>query len=394
MNKRVAIVRLLHYPEDKLVQREAHALHEAGFDVDIFCTQDGQPAYEVIDGIHVHRAPLERIKGGWLRNLLEYAIFFCFASWHLTVAHLRRPFAAIQVNTMPDFLVFATLIPRLMGARIILQMYEPMPELWATRFQSRLLIGLLKQVEQWSIRYADVVLTVTEQIKNRFVSRGANPEKITVILNVPDAKLFNISSSVAAATAHNDEFVLICHGAIEERYGHDTMLQAIDRIKTTLPNVRLHITGQGSYEEQFKTQIREMHLEKQVRFLGYVSFAQLVQELSRADVGIVAQKSSPYSNLVHTGKMYDLMAFGKPVIVSSLDAIRAYFDEQSVCFFEPGNPDDLARAIIHLYHHPEQRQNLVANATRLYKQYHWENQKKRYWAVYKAAGILPEFDKT
>ncbi len=386
VSKRVAIVRLWHYPEDRLLQREAHALQAAGLDVDVFCLQDGRPAEEVMEGIHIHRAPLKRVKKGWMRNLFEYMVFFCFAAWRLTWAHLRRPFAAIQVNTMPDFLVFATLIPRLLGARVVLQMYEPMPELWATRFKSRWLIGLLERMEQWSIGYAHAVLTVTEQIKERFVSRGARADKITVILNVPDTDLFVPSEQ--AATGHPDEFILICHGAIEERYGHDTMLQAIDRVRSIIPNIRLHITGKGGYEAEFKAQIQEIKLEEYVRFLGYVSFEQLVQELSRADAGIVAQKSSPYSNLVHTGKMYDLMAFGKPVIASRLAAVNAYFDDESLCFFEPGNADDLARAIIDLYQHPERRRSWVAHAKPLYQQYSWENQKKQYWGVYQKLGVL------
>lgn len=384
--KRIAIIRLLHYPQDKLVQREATALHQAGFDVDVYCIRDTQPAEEIIDSIHVHRVALQRKWGGAINNLIEYALFFFYVAFRLPWDHLHRPFAAIQVNTMPDFLVFATLIPRLLGVKVTLQMYEPMPELWATKFRSHWPIQLLKVIEQWGLRYVHAAFTVTQPIKDRFVSRGADAAKITVVLNVPDPNLFDPRPD--PPPSENLFFTFLCHGAIEERYGHDTMLQAIAQVRSVVPNARLHITGEGGYEQEFVRQIQEMGLNDHVKFLGFVPFAQLVQELTQADVGIVAQKSSPYSNLVHTGKMYDFLAFGKPVIASRLDAVCAYFDETSICFFEPGNADDLARAMIEIYQNSENRQRMAHNAAELYEQYQWKHQREAYLAVYHA--LIPD----
>jgi glycosyltransferase involved in cell wall biosynthesis len=110
----------------------------------------------------------------------------------------------------------------------------------------------------------------------------------------------------------------------------------------------------------------------------------MVEELHNADVGIVAQKSSPYSNLVHTGKMYDFFAFGKPVLASRLRAVQAYFDEDSLRFFEPANPESLAEGILDLYQHPDKRQVLVENSQQLYDQYKWERQKEIYLSTYRA----------
>ncbi len=383
MTQRAAIVRLNYYPQDMLVRREAAALQSIGFDVDIFCLRGNEPAEEVIDGIHIHRLPLERKKRGAGRNLLEYLAFFFLAASSLTALHLRRPFTVIQVNTMPDFLVFATLIPRLLGAKVTLQVYEPMPELWATKFKSPLTITLLKLSEQWSLRYAHTAFTVTQSLKERLVSRGADPDKITVVLNVPDACLFG-RVSPRSAPSNGDGFTLICHGAIEERYGHDTMLQAMAAIRSSIPGLRLRITGDGGYRDAFLAQIEALGLQDRVQYLGYVSLDQLIAELGQADVGIVAQKASPYSHLVHTGKMYDYMAFGKPVIASRLQAVQAYFDEDSLCFFAPGDPDDLACAILELFQQPDKRQVLIGNSQKLYDQYKWEKQKETYLSVYRA----------
>lgn len=283
---------------------------------------------------------------------------------------------------MPDFLVFATLVPRLMGAKVGLVMYEPMPELWATLYNSQILVKLLEITQRLAIGYAHVVFAVTQQQKDTFVARGANADKITVILNAPDTRFWE--QFVPDTPGPKEHFTLICHGAIEERYGHDTMLQAVNRVRNQIPNLCLRILGNGSYRDTFLTQVKDMGLETSVQYVGWVPLQQMVEELHNADVGIVAQKSSPYSNLVHTGKMYDFFAFGKPVLASRLRAVRAYFDEDSLRFFEPANPESLAEGILDLYQHPDKRQVLVENSQRLYDQYKWERQKEIYLSTYRA----------
>lgn len=381
MKKRVCIVRQNFYPTDMLVRREAQALREASFDVDVICTSSPrQPREEVVDGIHVHRLPPQRKKRGVARYFFEYFSFFFLVAFKLTILHLRRPYALIQVNTMPDFLVFATLIPRLLGAKVSLQVYEPMPELWATKFHFPLLIKLLQVVEQLSLRYTHAAFTVTQQLKDTLVARGADPDKITVVLNVPAERFFR-EYAAGPAPAIDGNFTLICHGAIEERYGHDTMLEAIHSLRSVIPNIRLRILGKGSYLEELLAQVEALNLGDHVQYLGYVPLPQLVQELRRADVGIVAQKSSPYSHLVHTGKMYDYLYFNKPVIASRLRAVSAYFDEASLCYFAPGDAQDLARAIRYLYENPEAREMFARNSRRLYERYRWEWQGVAYTTV-------------
>jgi glycosyltransferase involved in cell wall biosynthesis len=177
-------------------------------------------------------------------------------------------------------------------------------------------------------------------------------------------------------------FTLISHGAIEERYGHDTMLDALALVKSEIPNLCLKILGAGTFVNEFLAQIHQKGLENHVHYLGWVPLTQLIPELHAADIGIVAQESSPYSNLVHTTKMYEFITLGKPVLASRLRSVEAYFDENSLYYFEPGDPHSLARGILDLYHHPTKRKTLVENSQELYNQYRWEKQKEIYLAIY------------
>jgi len=381
MADHACIIRQRDYYELGL-RREAETLRDAGFKVDIICLQqEGRQSVEEDNGVRLHRLPLNRKKGNILRYIWDYFSFFILSAIKVTQLYRKHPYKVIQVNTMPDFLVFATLIPRLLGAKIIVFMKEPTPELGATLHKSSLMPPMLKIIEQLALKYAHSAFTVTQQLKDRYVSRGAKADKIHVVLNAVDARhLLEIDAPFSPDPSY---FTLICHGAVEERYGHDTILEAIKLIRTQIPNLRLRIMGIGSYVEPVEELIKELELKDCVEYLGWVSMPRLVEELCKANVGLVAQKSSPYSNLVHTYKMYEYIIFGKPAIISRLESVASYFDDSSMYYFEPNNPQSLAEAIVDLYQHPEKSQELIANARKLYQLYCWDKQSEIFLKIYR-----------
>jgi len=384
--KRICFIRQAEFPDELSFRREVKTIHSAGFEVHVICLdrQQVDKSYkpeEIFDGIFVHRIPLVRKKTSIIRYLYDYLSFFILASIKLTYLHIRRPFDVIQVNTMPDFLVFATLIPKLMGTKVTLMMQEPVPELWQT-IRGSAAPKVLQMIEQAALAYADTAFTVTQQLKDAYVTRGADAKKIYVILNTPESRFLQLDTNKYMVSSNSKPFTLISHGAIEERYGHDTMIEAMALVKSQIPHICLKILGQGSFLEEFLALIHQRELENHVQYLGYVPLAQMIQELHAADVGIVAQKSSPYSNLVHTNKMYEFIHIGKPVLASRLKSVAAYFHPDSLYFFEPGNPESLAQGILDLYQHPAKRQSLVENSRKLYNQYRWEKQKEIYESLY------------
>lgn len=369
---RVCIVRQRDYYELP-VRREAETLLDAGYHVDVVCMrQAGRPRVETDNGVRLHRLPATRRKGSRLQYVVDYLIFFVMASAKLVQLHRREPFAAIQVNTMPDFLAFATLIPRLTGAKVLVFMKEPVPELATTLLGSTFVRRVLERIEQLVLRYAHAAFTVSQQLKDTYVQRGADARKISVVLNGPDPR--SLLSVDVTPRPDPSRFTLICHGTIEEHYGHDTILRAVHRARRAVPGLQLVITGSGGYAGRVRQLIDELALSDCVDFHGWVDERRLVTLLREADAGIVAQKANPYSQLVHTNKMYEYMILGKPVIATRLRAVEAYFDDTCIRFVEPDDPESLAEAIVDLHRHPETREALAAAATERYEQYSWERQ--------------------
>jgi glycosyltransferase involved in cell wall biosynthesis len=382
--RRVAIIRQ-NYIYEPMVQREAEALAAAGFDVEVMCMRDeSRPSRTVVNGVTVISLPVSQRKGSKVRYALNYARFFALAAGTLTVRHIRRPYAVVQANSMPDFLVFTALVPKLLGSRVIAYMHEPSPELAETVFGPGLVTAVLARIEQWSLRFADHAITVTDQLKQRYVERGAQAARITVVLNCPDPDLMLAGWSAAPAGSADgqERFTLVCHGSVEDRYGQDTIIDAVALLRDDLPRLRLVLTGRGTQIPQLLDRIAARGVDDVVNFVGWVSVAELNDILHAADAGIVAQKASPYSHLVQTNKMVDYWIFGLPVIASRLRSVSEIYGDDVLEYFEAGDAADLAAAIRRLHDDPARRAQLAQAGQQAQQANGWAAQRRVYLGVF------------
>lgn len=379
---RVCVVRQFYYPEDPRVRREAEALASAGHEVDVICLRRlTEAAHEVVNGVTIYRLPLDHRRGSVRQYLAEYLTFFLLAFFKLTLLFVRRRYDIVQVNTMPDFLVFVAVICKLFGARVVLDMHECVPELYQTKYglgPGRPAIKLLGWVEQRSMAFADQVTTCTSQQKAVFVKRGTSPDKIAVVLNTPDTRLFPAPVDGPRLWEPGAGLVLVSHGLVLERYGLDTLARAVRLLKPEIPGIRLRVLGDGEYLPRLRTLVRELGVTDEVWLAGYLPRAEMLDAIHTAHIGVVAVKRDAFRDLTHTNKMYEYIAMLKPVVISRTAAVRAYFDDASFAFFESDDPADLARAIRELYHQPARARTMIEHASEEYQRYAWSVQQHVY----------------
>ena len=351
------------YSDDVRVRKEALALVAKGYKVDIICLKgENEEKYEVKDGLEIYRISMKRSRKGVTRYLYEYLTFFCLATFKLCLLHIKNRYNFIQVNTLPDFLVFVAIIPKLFGAKVTLDLHEPSTELFDTILghDRKLLIYIIKFFEKISIKYADRVITVSEQMKKNYVKRGASPSKIDVVLNVPNLE-FNPDLYKNDLNENQDKFLITCHGTWLKRYGQHVAIKAIEIVKDKIPNIQLNILGYGEYESELKKLTSELNLNDYIQFCGYIPFLDMIRMIGRADIGIVPIEKNTYSDLVHTNKMFEYIAMKRPVIISRTKAVEDFFGSDDSClkYFDSGDEKDLARCIIELYKSPEKRKKMV-----------------------------------
>lgn len=377
-SERICIVRQGYYPADPRVRREAQALLDYGWAVDVICLRrEGERARERAGGVDIHRLPVQHRRASIARYLFEYSVFPMLAAIRLARLHLRRRYDIVQVNTMPDHLVFAAALPKLLGARVVLDMHEAMPELYASKFgASPRAVRFIEAVERASARVADRVIVVSGPHRAAIAEHGVPADKLTVVMNSPDERIFKRPDEQRARAPG---CVLIEHGTLVERYGFDVAIRAMGILRSRLPQARLVIIGDGEHGPALRTLAADLGLLDRVEFLGRRPLDEIPGHLARAHIGVVSNEIDAFTDLVVPTKLLEFAAIGLPAVAARTRAVEAYFDESSVQFFAPGDPADLARAVLELASNDARARSLAASAQRTFLASHsWTNMKQVY----------------
>src|SRR5271154_7283853 len=135
---RVCMLGYTFYETDSRVRQYAHALAERGGEVDfIGLGRKGQPDEELVGGVRIFRIQRREFdetgKASYLFRLLR---FLSTSSMLTSIRHLRNRYDLIHIHSVPDFLVFAAWLPKLTGAKVVLDIHDVIPEFYATKFNT------------------------------------------------------------------------------------------------------------------------------------------------------------------------------------------------------------------------------------------------------------------
>lgn len=371
------------YDGDPRVRRKAEALISAGYTVDVLALRSagGRKDYS-LGGVNVHTIALGRKRGSLARYFFEYTIFFLWVCLRAPLQMWQRSYEVIDVNTLPDFLIFAPFIARSMGAKLILDMHEITPEFYMSKYgitENSWVIRGLKILEKMSIDFADHVITVNEPIEELLISRGLARSKSTVMMNaVDEAPFLDSRARTAPGLGDREKFIMMYHGTLNRIYGLDIAIKAFALVKEEMPSAEFWIVGSGSEETALAKLIQECDLGPQVRLLGHVLRAEIPKLLSECDVGVLPTRRDVFLDFAFPNKLPEYIVMGKAAIVSRLKAIRHYFSESALQYFEPNSPGELSLEMVRMYQDPQLRVRLAIKAKEEYIPIRWSLMKQRY----------------
>jgi glycosyltransferase involved in cell wall biosynthesis len=378
---RIAAVVFSNYPADTRVRRESEALVQAGMSVDVICVKKPEePHFEEYNGVRVHRISISRKRAGKLQYIWEYGFFLIAAALKLSRLFLKTRFDVVHVHNMPDILVFSALFPKLTGSAIILDLHDPMPELFATKYGKSPMhpaIRALKYLEKVSIRFADLVLTPNVSFRNLFISRGCPASKIHIVMNSPVEEIYESKKiDPDLREPSPPDFVLLYSGYIIEHNGLDVAIRAVSRLKERIPNVVLDVYGRGNFMDECMRLAGDLGLNGSVRFHGLVPQEKIAAAVSASHVGVIPNRSNPFTDLNFPTRIFEFLIQEKPVIVPKTRGIQDYFSDGTIHFFDPGNPDSLAEKLLEIHSDPERTREVVKKGVAVYSGYRWASQKK------------------
>ncbi len=277
---------------------------------------------------------------------------------------------------MPDILVFTTILPKIFGTKIILDLHDPMPEVFISKFglsEKDLLLRSVISQEKISFKYADRVITTNIAFVNAFKFRGNDVSKITLVMNSPQDNVFQ-AVPYQRLPEDKNKFIVMYHGTIVKRHGLDDAIKAITKLKEKIPGLEFWIFGSGEFLKEMEDEINNSHLNTFIKYKGSVMVDEIAKTIPMIDLGIIPNKKTPFTEINFPVRIFEYLYFQKPVIVSKTKGILDYFKEDEIFYFDGGNVDDLAKVIFQIYSNPQNSKTTILKGYAVYECNNWKKQ--------------------
>lgn len=380
--KKVCMLAYTGYESDNRVRRYAETLAKRGDQVDVIALSGSQfhKPVDTICGVRLyriqHRDCNERYKWSYAwrlgRFLLRSSIF-------LTRLHERNRYDLVHIHNMPDFLVFAAWYPKLNGTKLILDIHDLTPELFASKFatsETSVYVKLLRRIERLAAKFVDHVIVSNHLWREKLISRSVSKENCSVFVNQVDPAIFYRRPR----TRTDDKWILLFHGSFQWHQGLDIAIEAFACLRQKLPNAELHLYGGGgnNAEAELMRLSQQLGLNGSVKFCGGVSLERIADVIANVDLGVVPKRADSFGNEAYSTKIMEFMSQGVPVVVSRTKIDAFYFDEGTVHFFPSGDSRALADAILDVANNEELRKTLISRGYQYVERNGWSGKKKEY----------------
>lgn len=391
MKPRVCMLAHSGYLSDGRVRRYAESLADRGAQVDILCVRDAKKgSADYRDDIRIYTIPLGHDSNSLVGYLVEYLLAVILYSLWLGVLHCRNRYHLVHIHNMPDFLMFCGIFPRLLGAKLVLDVHDPMPEFYSSKYDcspDSLPIRLMRLQERASACLGTAVIAANGNFKDNIVARGTPEEKVIVVNNIADTSIFNRADHPRSvgidAPAQGRRFTLLFPGTLAERYGLHVPIEAAVTLREKIPELLVRIVGPtNEYSEELANLAQELGVAEHVEILPAVPVDQVPAMMADADVGIYPARVDPHMNIATPTKVLEFMQMGLPVIASRLLVLEQMFGDDAIRYCEPGSVEEFAAAVEELWSDPQRRRSLVEKADLgfIHKRT-WRDEREKYFAL-------------
>ena len=379
--RRICMLAYSWYETDGRIRRYAEALTRRGDLVDVIALEGLNKGHRLstLNGVTVHHVDRRNFKesGHWGYALQLFRFLFR-SSVVLTRLHARNRYDVVHIHNMPDFLVFAAWYPRMTGARLILDIHDVVPELFANKFKSslkHLYVTGLRFVEKLSAMFVDHVIVSNHLWVEKLVARSVSRHRCSAVVNTPDPEIF----ARRQRSRQDGRFIVLFPGSLQWHQGLDIAIKAFAEFKKRIPRAEFHIYSSDDGEAPLKRLVSELELDRSVIFHGLAPLDSIAEIIANADLGIVPKRADSFGNEAYSTKIMEFMSQGIPVVVSRTKIDRYYFDDATVRFFPSGDSAAMADAMYEVASDRTLRESLIRHGLEYVQLHGWDRNREEYF---------------
>jgi glycosyltransferase involved in cell wall biosynthesis len=383
--RRICMVVYAFYENDTRVMQYADALVERGDQVDVIALRrsDAFPEYEVLRGVHVHRIQSRTVNEKGLNAYGSRILRFTLAAaWRLRRLQRQHGYDLIHVHNVPDTLVFAAAYAKWKRVPIILDIHDPLPELFASKFRierSSRAFRLLTWMERMSAAFATHIIVANDLWCERLAARTSRPEKYSVVRNRPDLSIFH--GRLSKRTKPEGKFLMTYPGSLNWHQGLDVAIAAFAKVADQMPDAEFHVYGEGAAKPSLIALVKDLRLEHRIIFHDMLPSREVAEVMAMTDLAIEPKRStSAFGNEALSTKILEFMSLEVPVIASRTAVHQYYYDESIIQYYDNDDADELATEMLRLRKDPARRKAMAARAKQYADANTWDARKSEYLA--------------
>lgn len=297
----------------------------------------------------------------------------------------------------PDFIyeraaVYSTAgvsVARALGVPLVVELNAPLAFEQSTYRGSQLpdLAGL---AERATLTGADVVLTVSEPLRDYAIEQGVRAERVHAMPNGIDADLFTPSPRSEAARQRwrvGQGPVIGFVGGLRPWHGVRALPEVLEQLVARHAGLQLVIAGDGPLRRELSEDFARRGLSGHVVFTGTVAHEDIPGLIRLFDVAVAPYNQSAHLFYFSPLKLFEYMGCGVPVVAAAIGQIRSVVThDETGALYTPGDAAALTEACDQLLRDPQRRRRLgLAGAELIHRRFTWTENARRVIALVEGA---------
>lgn len=329
-----------NFPPEPRIQNEAETLIGMGFEVHMVCLNknDGLAKKDFFKNINIHRIKISKLtyklsalafSFPFFHNRIKSEIFSCLTEINPDILHFHNmemaPIALEykEKNKLP----------------VVFDVHENKPEIM--KFYPHLktrLNKLLINLDKWKVEekkfleQADYNIVVANEATDYYVEHFDIPANKFIEVSNTVTKSFyeNPKLDATIIDKYKDCFTLLYLGDTGKRRGLLTALESLKILKNTVNNIKLLIVGNSNFDSELNNFVVQSKLENYVDFAGWQDFSLFPSFIAASKIGICPIHRNIHHDTTFANKIFQYIAFGKPIVVSDCPPQKRIVETYSV----------------------------------------------------------------
>lgn len=191
---------------------------------------------------------------------------------------------------------------------------------------------------------ADGIVAVSRHLAEQVLELGIDPQRVHVVYNGIDTRLFCPGSAEEAQARlglEKSDPIILYVASLDAVKGPEVLIDACARLAREQVRFACYLIGQGPLKSELEGRIKHLGLAQRVRLLGSVPHDQLPDWYRSAHVLVLPSFSEGIPNV-----LLEAGACGTPFVASRVGGVPEIPSSAGNRLVDPGNPQVLAEAIV------------------------------------------------